>query len=98
MSFASHGENRIKENANLLKKKRFFDFHQNTIQKFFNKGDKRKLNHKKLSDQELALIRKELEAEKRNIWGKKYFLLVVSFVLTLIVLFLIAFIFTEYVF
>lgn len=98
MGFASQMENRRKENAALLKKKRFFYFHQETIQKFFFKGDDEKRSHKKLSPKQLRIIRRELQEENQHEKGKKNFMLTASFAITLAILVLIVFVFTEYVF
>ena len=98
MSFAQLGENNRKSNESLLKKKRFFDFHQDKIQKFFDKGKRKKLDKKKLTEQEMEEIRRKVESEKYRESSRKYFVLSVSFILTIIVLSLIVFIFTEYVF
>lgn len=98
MSFASQAENRRKENAALLKKKRFFDFHQNIIQRFYAKGGKKKARHDKFDEKQRQLFRRELELEHKHESGRKFFLLTNSFVITLVVLSLIVYIFKTYVF
>lgn len=98
MSFASQAECRRKSNDALLKKRRYFEFHQNVIQKFFLNSTKNRRTHKKLTARQIQRIRQDLLLEKREDTGRKLFVLVVSIIITLVILFLIVFIFTEYVF
>ena len=98
MGFASQMENSRKNNAALLKKKRYFNFHQEVIQKFFTKGNKSKRPRKKLTAKQIQKMRRQLEFDQEREESRKIFVLGVSFVITIVILSLIVFIFTEYVF
>ena len=98
MSFASQASRGKRSNDSLLKKKSFFDFHQNTIQKYFLKGDSKKRTPKQLSAKQIQHIRANLELENRRESGKKFFGLGLSFVLTILFMALIVYVFVQYVF
>ena len=96
MSFASQADSRKRNNDALLKKKRYFDFHQDIIQKYFLKGSKKKNVRKQLTAKQVQHIRRDLEFERSKESGRKIFVLFISIIVTLVILFLI--VFTEYVF
>ena len=98
MSFASTGDSRRKNNDALLKKKRYFDFHQDIIQKHFLKGSNKRNDRKKLTAKQIQQIRLGLILDERAESGRKTIVIIVSFIITLIILYLIVYIFTKYVF
>ena len=80
---------RLKANNNLLKKMRYFDFHQKTIQRFYLTG-KKKRTHKRLSAKQLARIRRRLNEENREAVKNRIFVIIISVLLSLILIYLLS--------
>lgn len=74
---------RIKQNRELLQKKRYFKQHPGVGDLDFSKHQVHKLNEKKATKKQLQKIRDEAEEEQRNILGKRILILLVSVIITI---------------
>lgn len=89
---------RLKANEALLKKRRYFDFHQKIIQKYYLGSKNRKRSHKKLTAKQISRIRKKLENENSLLFRKKIIAFMIAALLSIFVVYCLSQIILKYYF